>query len=44
YEKILRSLHQRVFALPDETVVIPGHGPVTTIGQERESNPFLQEK
>jgi len=42
YEKILRSLHDRVLALPDETVVVPGHGPVTTIGQERESNPFLQ--
>ena len=44
YEKILHSLHQRVLALPDETVVIPGHGPVTTIGEERENNPFLQEK
>lgn len=44
YEKILHSLHQRVLALPDETVVVPGHGPVTTIGEERESNPFLQEK
>jgi hydroxyacylglutathione hydrolase len=44
YEKILHSLHQRVLALPDETVVIPGHGPVTSIGEERESNPFLQEK
>src|SRR5579864_9018669 len=44
YEKILHSLHQRVLALPDETVVIPGHGPVTTIGEERGSNPFLQEK
>jgi hydroxyacylglutathione hydrolase len=42
YEKILRSLHDRVLALPDETVVVPGHGPVTTIGEERESNPFLQ--
>jgi hydroxyacylglutathione hydrolase len=42
YEKILRSLHDRVLALPDETVVIPGHGPATTIGEERESNPFLQ--
>jgi hydroxyacylglutathione hydrolase len=42
YEKILRSLHNRVLALPDETVVVPGHGPVTTIGEERESNPFLQ--
>ncbi|MGC2193148.1 MAG: MBL fold metallo-hydrolase [Terriglobales bacterium] len=42
YEKILHSLHDRVLALPDETVVVPGHGPLTTIGKERESNPFLQ--
>ena len=42
YEKILHSLHDRVLALPDETIVIPGHGPLTTIGEERESNPFLQ--
>jgi glyoxylase-like metal-dependent hydrolase (beta-lactamase superfamily II) len=39
--KIMRSLHDTVLALPDETVVIPGHGPLTTIGEERESNPFL---
>jgi hydroxyacylglutathione hydrolase len=42
FEKIMRSLHQRVLALPDETVVIPGHGPKTTIGEERDDNPFLQ--
>jgi glyoxylase-like metal-dependent hydrolase (beta-lactamase superfamily II) len=41
FEKILRSLQQRVLSLPDETVVIPGHGPLTTIGDERETNPFL---
>jgi hydroxyacylglutathione hydrolase len=41
-ERIMRSLHQRVLALPDETVVIPGHGPKTTIGEEREGNPFLR--
>ena len=41
YQKILHSLHDRVLALPDETVVVPGHGPLTTIGEERESNPFL---
>jgi glyoxylase-like metal-dependent hydrolase (beta-lactamase superfamily II) len=40
-EKILRSLHNTVLALPDETIVVPGHGPFTTIGVERESNPFL---
>jgi hydroxyacylglutathione hydrolase len=33
-----------VLALPDETIVIPGHGPLTTIGEERESNPFLQNR
>ena len=41
YQKIMRSLHDTVLALPDETVVIPGHGPVTTIGEERLTNPFL---
>jgi hydroxyacylglutathione hydrolase len=41
FEKIIRSLRERVLALPDETVVVPGHGPLTTIGEERESNPFL---
>ena len=40
-QKILRSLHDTVLALPDETVVVPGHGRLTTIGEERESNPFL---
>jgi len=41
FEKIMRSLHGRVLALPDETLVIPGHGPSTTIADEREGNPFL---
>ncbi len=41
YTKILRSLHDAVLALPDDTVVIPGHGPITTIGDERQTNPFL---
>lgn len=41
YEKIIRSLHTRLMALPDDIQVVPGHGPLTTIGQERETNPFL---
>jgi glyoxylase-like metal-dependent hydrolase (beta-lactamase superfamily II) len=41
FDKIMHSLHDRVLALPDETVVVPGHGSLTTIGEERESNPFL---
>ena len=43
-EDHLRSLHDTVLALPDDTVVVPGHGPLTTIGEERESNPFLVKK
>src|SRR5438270_4943958 len=41
FEKIINSIREKVLALPDETVVVPGHGPLTTIGEERESNPFL---
>jgi hydroxyacylglutathione hydrolase len=41
FPKIMSSLHTRVLALPDETIVVPGHGPLTTIGQERTHNPFL---
>jgi hydroxyacylglutathione hydrolase len=42
FDKIIRSLREKVLALPDDTVVVPGHGPLTSIGEERESNPFLQ--
>ena len=41
FDKIMRSLHTRLMALPDDIQVVPGHGPLTTIGQERETNPFL---
>ncbi|HEV3219604.1 MAG TPA: MBL fold metallo-hydrolase [Candidatus Acidoferrales bacterium] len=41
---MITSLHTKVLMLPDETVVFPGHGASTTIGEERESNPFLQQK
>lgn len=37
-----RSLASKVLTLPDEVVVLPGHGPQTTIGQERATNPYLQ--
>jgi hydroxyacylglutathione hydrolase len=40
--KILHSIHDRLLTLPDETEVIPGHGTFTTIGEEREENPFLK--
>lgn len=38
---ILRSIHTRLLALPEETRVVCGHGPSTTIGREKECNPFL---
>jgi hydroxyacylglutathione hydrolase len=41
-EQILDSLRTKLMHLPDETVVYPGHGPVTSIGDERHLNPFLQ--
>jgi hydroxyacylglutathione hydrolase len=41
-EKILRSIHETLLGFPDDTPVFPGHGPPTTIGDERKWNPFLQ--
>jgi|ERR1700758_899106 hydroxyacylglutathione hydrolase len=40
-KQIIRSIHERLMPLADETRVIPGHGNETTIGEERDSNPFL---
>lgn len=41
-ELILRSLRGKILTLPDDAIVIPGHGPETTIGEERLKNPFLR--
>ncbi len=41
-EQIIDSIHSRLLTLPDDTKVVPGHGPITSIGAERISNPFLQ--
>jgi hydroxyacylglutathione hydrolase len=41
FDKIINSIHEKVLALPDETIVVPGHGALTTIGEERQNNPFL---
>jgi len=43
-EEIMDSLRSKLMQLPDATIVHPGHGPMTTIGRERETNPFLQPK
>ena len=39
--KLLTSIRERLFPLPDDTLVIAGHGPTTTIARERATNPFL---
>lgn len=41
YRKLIQSIRERLLPLSDTTLVIPGHGPETTIGEERASNPFL---
>jgi hydroxyacylglutathione hydrolase len=42
-ETMMTSLREKVLPLADDTVVLPGHGPATTIGRERASNPYLRE-
>lgn len=42
YEGLLESVKKKLLVLPEETLVYPGHGPETTIGREKRSNPFLQ--
>ena len=42
FDQIIDSIQSRLLALPGETRVLPGHGPLTTIGEERKSNPFLR--
>jgi glyoxylase-like metal-dependent hydrolase (beta-lactamase superfamily II) len=41
--QLIRSIHDCLLTLPDDVSVVPGHGPSTTIGEERVMNPFLQE-
>jgi glyoxylase-like metal-dependent hydrolase (beta-lactamase superfamily II) len=40
---LLKAIRERLFTLPDETTIYPGHGPSSTIGEERKYNPFFQE-
>jgi len=42
WKDLIKSLRTKVLVYPDETLVLPGHGPRTTIGEEKESNPFLE--
>ena len=42
FEVLLDSINTRLFTMPDDTIVYPGHGPDTTIGYEKENNPFIK--
>lgn len=41
HQTLLKNIREKLFVLPDETVVYSGHGPVTTIGEEKKDNPFF---
>jgi hydroxyacylglutathione hydrolase len=41
YDQLMESIHDKLMELPDETIVYPGHGPATTIGDEKTYNPFI---
>jgi glyoxylase-like metal-dependent hydrolase (beta-lactamase superfamily II) len=41
-ELLLENIREKIFSLPDDTLVLPGHGPVSTVGREKKSNPFFQ--
>ena len=43
YQELMESMAEKILPMPDEVNVLPGHGPVTTVGRERVSNPFLLE-
>lgn len=40
-QQLARSIREKLYVLPDDTVVLPGHGPSTTIGREKQTNPFV---
>ncbi len=42
-EELLRSIREKLFSIPDNTPVFPGHGPTTTIGHEKKFNPFIRQ-
>ena len=42
FQQLKAGIHGRLFTLPDETILLPGHGPPTTVGEEKRTNPFVR--
>ena len=42
HQDLMRSIKEKLYQLPDDTIIIPGHGSATTIGQEKQNNPFVK--
>ena len=41
FDDLQEAIHSKLFTLPDDTIVLPGHGPTTTVGKEKRTNPFV---
>ncbi len=41
FDALRASIHDKLFTLPDDTIILPGHGPATTVGREKQTNPFV---
>lgn len=44
FQKLQAGIHAKLFTLPDDTILLPGHGPPTTVGEEKRTNPFVRVK
>ena len=42
FDLLVRSIREQIYSLPDDTIVLPGHGPRTTVGEEKAGNPFVR--
>ncbi len=41
FDQLKQAIHEKLFPLPDDTIILSGHGPPTTVGEEKRSNPFV---
>jgi len=41
YERLHSNVKKKILTLPDNTLLLPGHGPMTTVGEEKRNNPFF---